>query len=159
MSTRLDEVLTAITDMWTAEVPVVVPGTVIFDGPVPTSRELRRWVVVGSSGDDSVSEDATVEQTESSLGPGGWVDEQGTITCSAWAFAGSTDAAARRLEAIALLDACEASIAAHRDLDGLLSVGFVRVAPSRLALQQRQTEGGSIARLIFTVDYRTTITT
>lgn len=157
MSTRLDEVLAAVTALWAVDVPATVPGAVVFDAPQPTSRTLKKWVVVGSASDDQ--EDATATQAESSMGPGGWVDETGTITCSAWSFSGSTDAAARRREALELLEACEASLAAHRDLDGLLVPGFARTAPSTVAIQQRQTDGGSIARVIFTVSYFTTIPT
>lgn len=158
MSTRLDEVLAAITARWAVDVPAAVPGAVVFDGPQPTSRSLRLWVIVGSDGEDA--ESATADQAESTLSGVGWVDETGTITCSAWAFSGSTDVTERRAEALRLLEACEASLLAHRDLDGAFAPDqiVVRVGPSRVSLTQRQTDGGSMARVVFTVGYSTTIT-
>lgn len=153
MSTAVDEVIAALVARFTAALPDVR----VFDGPPATTTPMRDWLIVGSDGDDGDA--AEVDQAESSLGPGGWVDESGEVTCSAWSFSGSTDVATRRAGALAVVEACEAALSADPSLGGLLVAGRARSAPSRLRLNEQQVSGGALARVVFTVTYTTTITT
>lgn len=142
----LNDVIAALKTSFDA----AVSPTEVHDVPSPNLVNLKRFVVIGSEGEDA--DGATVDLVPSTLGPGTWTDETGDIVCSAWSAAGGTDLAARRNEAAADAEACVAAVVADRTLGGLLE-GAGRATVSALRYRSVQTPKGAFCRFSFTVSY------
>jgi hypothetical protein len=142
----LNDVIAALDVLFTAAVDVPV-----FDVPDPSVINNDRFIVIGSEGEDD--DGATVDLTESTLGPGGWLDETGEVVCSVWAASGGTDLAARRNAAATLTEACVAAVRNDRELGGLL-VGAGVAGVSSLRYRLVQTPQGAFCRFSFSVSYQ-----
>lgn len=150
MSTVLGQVITALVSTFTTANPTAT----VIDGPRPSSDRPPLFILVGSTGDED--DDATTDDTLSDMGPGTWHDESGEVFCSAWAWTGDTDPAGVRASALAAYAACRDAVAADRTLGGILQLpGLAQVSNMRL---RQSAEGGSLARVIFSVTYGSTLT-
>jgi hypothetical protein len=127
----------------------------VFDGPKPETSGVKDYVLVGSTGEDEDS--ASADFALSDLGPGGWVDETGSVECSAWSWSGGTDIAAQRSAAVATFEACRDAVHADRTLGGALDLNELATVTG-FRLRQAQTTEGAIARVLFTVTYQTVLT-
>jgi hypothetical protein len=145
----LSEVIDRLVDIFDTALSVPV-----YDGPVPTASNHAAFLAVGASGTDD--EGATADLEPSTTGPGTWHDESGSVTCSAWAWSGGTDIAARRAEALTIAEGALAALWADRTLGGLLvTPGAVS---SAVTYDARQTDSGPIVRVTFTVAYQALVT-
>ena len=158
MKTSLWDVQAELVSRFTAALPDVT----VFDGPrIRGGTTPRQFLLVGSDGGDSghesLDDGLSAEQEPSDLGPGGWRDETGTITCSAWAWSGHSSIAASRAASRAILDTCETVITADPTLSGLLDGGGINQV-ARVSSNESQRAGGPVVRLVFTVTYRALIT-
>lgn len=131
---------------------VAVP---VIDGPRPEAVQLPRYVLVGSDGESEVG--ASCDREPSSLGPGVWWDETGSVVCSAWSSYGGSDLPSRRAEALSDAEACVASVEADRTLGGLLL--RPGATTGQVSVSAVQTASGALVRVTFTVGYRSTIST
>lgn len=129
---------------------VTVP---VVDGPVVTTVNQGRFVSVGANADGG---GGATSIDPSDLGPGTWLSEIGEVECSAWSWAGGTDLAAHRRQALTLAEQCTLAVRNDRTLGGLL------VEPTAHALgltyRAEQTSSGAIAVVSFTVAYQALIT-
>lgn len=135
----------------------------VLDGPQSKKSLPKAYVLIGTDGGDTGSgengEDfGTVTQTLSDLGPGTWRDETGDVTCSAWAWTGSTSFAPLRVTVQAILDGVEASLRADPTLGGLL-IPPGRAELGAIRLREDQTDNGARLRAVFSVAYRALLTT
>jgi len=147
----LNDVIGYLVSTFTAAVSPAPVG----DGPQASLINRDAWVLVGSSGDDDRSEDLSVTLTPSTLGPGGWMDEEAEIVCSSWAQSGSGTFTALRAAAFANAAACSTAVA--RNLGGLLNAPTAHV--SELRGMQGISDQGGLVVVNFTVSYSHVITT
>lgn len=151
----------AIRGALTALFAGVLPGVVVHDGPIARDAPPRRFLLVGTDGGtdgtgDDLTDGTVVVQSPSPMA-GGWMDEEGEIACSAWAWSGGTDFPPLRADVAALVDACETAIRADPSLGGLLAPADRQAAVGQVRIRETQTPQGALVRAVFTVAYRALI--
>jgi hypothetical protein len=149
------EVVTALAALF--DIALDVP---VYDGPRPTGGNDRRFVLVGSAGDDD--DWLTVERDWSDMG-NRWTDETASIVCSAWATSGDAHPSAGRTvrgQAEALAYACEAALHADPTIGGTVPANSPG-PPARVSSMVGRlvpSGKGPSARVLFTVVYTRLIT-
>jgi len=151
MPTLLWDVQEALVPLFAAAVP---SGVKVHRGPRGRTASEKRYVLVGTdggttgveSGDDQAM---NAVQQESDMGPGGWRDEAGSVTCSVWSWTGSSKADIPRDDAKAIYEACEAAVLANRSLGGLSR--FTEV--TTIGIREEQTNAGPVVRVVFAINY------
>jgi hypothetical protein len=122
------------------------PPVPVRDGPVLTDAPAQEAVAVGYTGNQ---DEAVVTGTASPEGLGVLPDrERYVITCTIEVLDGGGDIAAARARAYALHAACGAAIASDHTLGGAV----LRASIGIRSLQQKQTAGGALARVVFPVN-------
>ena len=131
-------------------------AAVVFDGPPPVDDATGLGVSVGlASPDDAEQSAGTTRQVWRDAGPAPFAarQENGTVRCTAWAFAGNDwDFATLRGQVAALLDGIQDGLAAISPL-GLAQVTDLRLA-DEITWVQSQTPTGTTVEAMFAVAYQ-----
>ena len=139
---RVPAVLDALVSLWGA-VPEL--ADIVLDGPIPVDSAAMEALSVGDDDDD---DGISTEGLLSAEGMGSRPDrEQFTVSCVIAVMDGANDMRAARLRAFDLLSAAAEALATNRTLGGVV----MRAHVQGLSLRQLQTNGGALARVLFTV--------
>jgi hypothetical protein len=121
-------------------------GVELHDGPAVTESAALEAVIVGWYGltGDALAVEAEITPAGLTAHPG---REAYAILCAVMVRDGSSDMAAARARAYALVSACGSAIAADQKLGGAVMLARL----GRVSLQQVQDGGGALAIIEFTV--------
>jgi hypothetical protein len=148
VTSKVDAVCVALTALWQELADQVV------DGPQANSDASDEWLFVGADGDapDEGAEAVAVEQEL--MGFAKQQMETAEVTCAVVVRDGSSNPAALRARAFEILDAASAALRADMSLSDLVMHAFV----SGHTYMPVITQGGSKARVVFTVTYQAQVT-
>lgn len=134
-----------------------LPGVQVFEGPRNRGSTPKKYLLIGVNGLDELEAGMRSNQVSSSLSGDGWRDEAGEVDSTAVVWTGGEDMTQIRLEAEAMVDACEAALSADRTLGGLLRLTGLAEITGLDIREQRTTKGPSV-EAVFTTSYNTVLT-
>lgn len=153
--------LSAVIDALVSTFSQGIADADVFDGPLAQFPSAKRFLLVGA--DELGGNDGVVFQTSTQRSPlanGEFLDESGEVTCSAWAWTGSTTESAwkpTRDAAFELVNECDALLEADPTLGGVLALGHYLELRTQRGLQM-QMENGLLVCVRFTVVYSALVT-
>lgn len=140
-------------------------GTQVYDGPRTAGDVPKKFVVVGADSDDPFSAPgelepddtltATATQEWSTMGPGAWRTEKGSVLCTAVAWSGDSKFGPLRAQVEELVDAIEAALLADRQLGGAIGTG---VELAEVRVWERRTKKGAAVGAVLAVAYESELT-
>ena len=149
-ATRVDDILTYLVAAAQAAQATTLAGVTVQDGPWPAAYVVTdtAFLIVGGDWEPTAPADSVSStQTASSMGNNSVVEAL-TVRCAAVSQSGDTDMAARRAQAVAIVEAVEGLVTADPKLGGLLQEAAVLSVDS---LRQEQRGGGAYCAVNFTI--------
>jgi hypothetical protein len=145
-SSSVPAAITALVAAFTASASLGGAGVDVRDGPQLRAAGVTEGVAAGYAGPQTP---VVVTGTASPEGMGTGADrERYAVLCTIEVINGSGDIAAARTRAYQLHAACGAAIGADRTLGHAV----LQASPGIGNLQQQQTAGGALARIVFPVN-------
>lgn len=154
------DVRSALVDIFTAALTVPAytgPQTVqVFDGPQSRAALPKVYVLVGTDGGETGSGEDTQEGMSTDQG---WSDvsntgrrnENGSVTCSVWAWSGSTKFSTIRTHVDSVVTTLESTLLTNRKLPAALTAGNIELA--RVSIRERHVEEAAVVRAVLSITY------
>lgn len=150
MSTRLDDVILALTTMWQGLQTTTLAGVQVVDGPQANADGSPEWVFVGHTGGEPVEGvEAAIGQQDLFTFARGKSETLGVdvgIVC----VRGDTSVTLARQRALAIMSACEDALRADMTLGGLVMQAYV----TQIQYVPTVTTAGAKVRITFIVTYQ-----
>lgn len=149
MTTRLDDVILALTAKWQGLQATTLTGVQVVDGPQANADPTQEWVFVGHTGGEPVEGvEAAIGQQDLytfALGKSETMGVDVGIVC----VRGDSNVAAARQRALAIFGICESALRSDLTLGGLVMQAYV----AQIMYVPTVTTTGAKVRITFTVSY------
>jgi hypothetical protein len=150
MTTRLDDVIVALTTMWQGLQATTLSGVQVVDGPQANADPTQEWVFVGHTGGEPVEGvEAAIGQQDLFTFARGKSETVGVdvgIVC----VRGDSNVAAARQRALEIFGICESALRSDMTLGDLVMQAYV----AQIMYVPTVTTTGAKVRVTFTVTYQ-----